>query len=125
MPSYFLKIGSTDLSGYVDRQKFDMNREDVYEEWTDGNWVNHRVIARTRIHGAVRLGFRDLTDYDAFLGLLSTARTQNGSYSVSVFVNNLNAEQPIEAHIDVTSTVRWNATLSRQWVEATLEVTEC
>ncbi len=122
MPSYFFKISTTDLSAFVNKQKYEVNREDVYEEWRDGNWVDHRVIARTRIRGKIILGFSSLTDYASFQTLLSSARTVNGSYPVSLFVNNLNAEATIEAYVDSAAAVRWDTAHGRQWVEVTLEV---
>ena len=60
-------IGTTDLTQYEDKEMHAVNRTDVYTSWTDGNWNDHRVIARTRGNGTGVLNFRSDADYTAFM----------------------------------------------------------
>jgi hypothetical protein len=54
----FLRLGSTDLSAFADIQNWKVNQVDVWQEWTDGNWIDHREIVRQRVEGSFKLGFK-------------------------------------------------------------------
>lgn len=123
MPSLFFKIGSTDLTAYEDIQSHSVNREDVYDTWTDGNWTLHRVIARTRISGTVKLGFAKATDYAAFTALLASAKTANGYYAITVYCSNTGTTESINAFLDVSGADKWDLTNSRQWQTVTVKIT--
>lgn len=120
----FFKIGTTDLTEYADIQNHNINQEDVYQDWTDGNWIAHREIVRTRISGSFQLGFKDSTAWEAFLALLSTQRNAAGYYPVTVYVNNTGAEETINAFLDLQATGKWDITNSRFWRVVTVNVTE-
>lgn len=116
-------INTTDLTAFVDIQNYDMQREDVYTSWTDGNWTDHRVIARTRIRGKVKLGFASATDFASFMTLLGTAKNANGYYPVTAYVNNTGTTETFNAFIDVSDSDKWDTVNGRQWQAATLTVT--
>ena len=125
MPSYFFKIGTTDISSYIDIQTYAVNREDVYEEWTDGNWVLHREIARTRRSGTFQVGFSKAADFASFMALLSSAKTADGYYSVSAYISNTGSSDTFDAYLDVSNDDdKWDAVNSRQWQVTTVTVTE-
>lgn len=123
MPSVFFKIGSTDLTPWENIQDHAVNRADVYETWTDGNWIDHRVIARTRISGTVKLGFQNAADFAAFTALLSSARDPEGFYPVTVYCANTGTLETIDAFLDVTQADKWDLHNSRQWQVATVKIT--
>lgn len=120
----FFQVGSTDLTPYIDLQNFDVNSEEVYESWTDGNFNEHRVISRTRITGKIKLGFKDLTDFDNFRSLMSSNRNVNGYYSIKVYVNNLNSTETINAFVDNAGTAKWDTVNGHQWLVLTLDVVQ-
>lgn len=107
------KIGSTDLTAFEKTDKHNVNRADVYEEWTDGNWIDHRVIARTRISGTVALSFPKAADYTAFLALLTSERNEDGYYSVTVYCSNTGTTETIDAFLAVTGETKWDLTTPR------------
>ena len=117
-------IGSTDLTAYADIQNYDMNRADVFTSWTDGNWTDHRVIARQRITGKVKLGFASATDFASLMTLLSTAKNANGYYSVTAYVNNTGTTETFNAFVDTKDADKWDVLNGRQWQVMTLTVTE-
>lgn len=123
MPSYFFKISSTDLTAFEDIQNHDVNRDDVYDTWTDGNWVDHRVIVRTRISGTVKLGFKKATDFADFMTLLGTAKDAEGFYPISVYCNNTGTTETINAFLDVSGADKWDLNNSRQWQVVTIKIT--
>lgn len=123
----FFQIGSSssgDLTPYTNIQNYDVNLEDVFQEWTDGNWIQHRDIVRTRIQGTVTLGFKTPTDWNAFLALLNNNRTEAGYFPVSLWVNNLGANATIDAFLDLAGSGKWDLVNDRFWRVITVSVTE-
>ncbi len=124
MSTVFFKIGSTDLTNYADIQNFDVNQEDVYQEWTDGNWIHHREVVRTRIQGTFQLGFKDQAAWDAFCTLQNTARHKAGFFPVTVWVNNLGVTATIDAFLDITGSGKWDLLNNRFWRVITIHITQ-
>ena len=123
MPSVFFKISTTDLTPWEDVQTHEVNREDVYETWTDGNWVDHRVVVRTRITGKVSLGFDKAADFAAFQTLLSSARDADGYYPITVYCANTGTLETVNAYLDTSGADKWDLKNSRQWQVVTVEIT--
>ena len=117
------KIGSTDLTKYEDAEKHDVNRSDVYETWTDGNWIEHRVIARTKITGKVVLKFERLSDFQTVTSLLSSQRNADGYYSISVFCSNTGTLETINAFLDYAGETKWDVTVPLKWQSLTINIT--
>lgn len=118
------KISSTDLTKWEVTDKHSVNRDDVYEEWTDGNWITHRVIARTRISGTVVLSFSRETDFSNFMTLLSTARNVNGYYPISVWCSNTNSLETINAFLDVSGDTKWDVTAPIKHHDITIAISQ-
>ena len=124
MPSVFLKISTTDLTSAVDVQTYKCRREDVYTQWTDGDWIDHRSVARTRISGSCKVGFSSATAYANFLTLLSSSQASDGSYPLSVYVLNTGTLENINAFLDIQDESKWALAASRQWVVFSLKFEE-
>ncbi len=118
------KINTTDLSQWVDRENYNCNKTDVFQNWTDGNWVNHRDFVRTQIKATITLKFSRETDFNAFKALLTSERNANGYYPVTVWVNNTQAEESINAFLDTSATTKWDVTCPRTWRSVSVAVTE-
>lgn len=123
MPSVFFKIGASDWTPWEDIQSHDVQREDVYETWTDGNWIDHRVIARTRISGKVKLGFDRAVDFAAFAAQLDSARDAEGFYAITVYCQNTGTMETVNAFLDVSTEAKWDLINGRQWQVATIKIT--
>lgn len=120
-----LKLGTTDVTGWVDRQNFEMDQEDVYDTWTDGNGITHRCIRRTRISGRAKLGFTSATDFTSFQTALAAAKNADGYYSVTAYVNNIGSSETFNAYIDIAaSAAKWDWKNSRRWLALTLTITQ-
>lgn len=124
MLTNLFKIGNTDLTKWEDTSSHDVNREDVFEEWVDGNWITHRVIARTRVTGRVTLNFARSTDYAAFISLLSSERNADGYYPVTVWCANTNSTETINAFLDVSGDTRFDVTVPIQHNSVTVAITQ-
>lgn len=123
MNGVFLRIGSTDVSEYLDIQSYSMNSTDVYDTWTDGNWIDHRVVTRQRIAGKVKAGFASEADHAAFLALLESAKDAESVCTVTAYVNNKGAAATFSAFIDTDGEGRWDLINGRQWLVVNLTIT--
>ena len=119
-----LTINTTDVTAYIDKQNYNMNVADVFEEWVDGNHITHRVVTRQRRSGTVMAGFKSSTDLNTFLSTLSNAKTSGGYYPITAYINNTNASDTFNAFIDFTTTAKWDWLNDREWHSVTLTITE-
>lgn len=125
MPSFFFKIDTTDITPAIDVQSYAVNREDIFEEWEDGNWITHRVIARTRYAGAFQVGFSKAADFADFTALLAAKKTSGGYFPVTAYINNTGATETFNAFLDVANEDdKWDSVNSRQWQVTTVTVTQ-
>ena len=124
MNMMFFKIGSTDLSQYADIQNYNINEADVFQSWTDGNWIDHRDMVRTRITGTVLLGFKTAASWSAFQTILASQRNAAGYYPVTLYVNNTGTTETIDAFLDMTNATKWDLVNDRFWRVQTVKVTE-
>lgn len=104
------KINNTDLTRWEDRRDHKVNREEIFETWTDGNWIEHRVVTRTRVSGSLKLNFAREADYSAFLALLVSERTADGYYPITVWCDNTGGTVEINAFLTCTGVVNWDVT---------------
>ena len=118
------KIDTTDLTPWEKTSEHEANKTEVWEEWTDGNLVTHRVVSRTRVTGKVILNFSRLTDYTAFLTLLSTKRTVNGYYPVSIYCSNTDTLETVNAFLDVSGDTQFDVTAPIKHYSVTISITE-
>ena len=117
-------INTTDLTSYEDTEKHSVNKADVFDAWTDGNWIEHRNLSRTRISGTVVLKFKSPTEYSTFLGLLTSERTSDGYYPVTVYCSNTGTSETINAFLDVVSETKWDVTAPLKHQTVTLQITQ-
>lgn len=118
------KISSTDLTPWEKTENHDVNRDDVFEEWIDGNWITHRVISRTRISGTVQLSFARQADFNGFLSLMSSARDANGYYPVTVYCSNTGTTETINAFLDISGDTKWDVTAPIKHHTITVVITQ-
>lgn len=120
----FLKISDLDLTPFLDIQNHAVNRSEVYQSWTDGNWTERRELVRTRVQGMTTVGFSKAEDFDAFTRQMQTARQTGGFYAVTVFVNNTGETAEIDAFVDTTGAGKWDFTNKGQWQTVTINIFE-
>lgn len=121
--SNLFKINTTDLTKYEDATQHDVNRADIWAEWTDGNWVTHRIIGRTRVSGTVVLNFSRQADFNTFISLLSSERNANGYYPISVYCSNTGTTESVDAFLDVAGSTAWDVTAPIKHHSVTITIT--
>ena len=122
MTGLFL-IGSTDLTPWENTTRHVVNREDIFASWTDGNWIDHREIVRTRVTGTVVLRFSKEADFASFMSLMTSARDANGYYSVTVWCSNTNSVEMVNVFLDIAGETKWDVTCPRKFHEITVTIT--
>lgn len=116
-------IGTTDLTKWERTDEHQVNREDIYETWTDANWTDHRVIARTRISGTVTLSFARASDYASFLALMSSQRDAEGYYPIKVYCSNTGTTETLNAYLDIAGETKWDVTAPIMHQTVTVQIT--
>lgn len=120
-----VKIGTTDVTEFVNYQDYKMQQQDVVTSWTDGNWRDRQTIARTRISGTFKVGFRTVTDFESFLALLAANRDPDeGYYDMTVYVQNTGTVEQIDAYLELVGEAKWDLVNGRQWIVQTISVEE-
>lgn len=123
MPIIF-KIGNTDLTAFVDKTAHSANKAEESSSWTDGNWIDHVETVRTRVTGSDTLKFKRKTDFDTFFALLTSERNANHYYPITVWVDNTQTSETVNAFLSVTGDTVWDVTCPREWRGVTVSYRE-
>lgn len=110
-----------DFTSHITAPDYEVNSSPVYEEWTDGNYKKHRVVARNRVSGTLTLNFIDkvlangthltgIDEYERFMRLYkshgqsdTTDVTSSLNYFIlSVYVNNMLTLYEGDFYMDIT-----------------------
>ena len=114
------KVNNVDFTARVNHQKsYAVQSNDVYTTWTDGNYVDHRVVARQRISGSFTMTFTSDAQFDAFTAALAAVKHVDGYYPVQVWDNKSKTLVSINAFIDYTPQHRWTEASFGQTPELT------
>lgn len=68
-----------DFTDCVELPSYDVNYEDVNEDWEDANYFTHRIKVRSKITGKLDLRFSDLTRYNQFIHYVRKSKECNGN----------------------------------------------
>lgn len=117
-------INGNNVTSDMDIQNYQMDMQDEYTEWIDGNGTRHHDVSRTRISGTFRLGYKNGTDYATFQTMLAAAKQSNNSYPVSAYVNNTDTTENFDAFLTMTTSVKRDEKNSRIWYEVSVTVEE-
>lgn len=83
------QIGDTDITMYIQESTYNVNNDDVQEQWTDANLIDHMPSIRTRVTGEFELVFVTDEALDDFITLLQN-NTTDGYVTMTIMVNNEN-----------------------------------
>lgn len=86
-------ISWVDFTDCIKFDTYDVNYEDLNEDWDDANYVTHRIRARQRVTGKFEMIFPTMTRYKIFLNLLEKSRQYNSNgpayVQLQVQINNM------------------------------------
>lgn len=95
------KMGGTDYTSKIKMGTYKVNSQPVYEEWTDGNYLTHRVVTRRRLSGSFTMLFDDPVEYYEFLYKVQDLTGIEGYTTASLYVNNLHTIQDANVYISL------------------------
>lgn len=120
----FFKVGTYNVTPYIDIQNFDVNQADVYTSWTDGNGVEHRDITRTCIEGKIKVGFKNATDLAYFKTKLAENRQTGGWYPLTAYIQNTTETVEFNGFLELEAESKFDLVNDRFWKEITVTVKE-
>lgn len=82
------KLNTVDYSAHVVAENYNINYEDVYQEWTDGGQVKHRDVIGKKLRGSMQMYFKSQSDLQTFLTALANCKTTASTYPVQLKANN-------------------------------------
>lgn len=82
------KLNNVDYSSHVVAEAYQVNRKDIYQEWTDGGQVKHRDIVAQKLQGTFQMFFKTESDLQTFLTALANCKTNDNTYPVKMKANN-------------------------------------
>lgn len=98
-----LVVDSNDLTDYIVDGSYDVNTEDAYESWQDGNMVEHRVIVGQKVVGSFSILCSDKTITLAdFLTYWNNA-VDNGVVTIGLYVPSLNSFEALNCYYEITN----------------------
>ena len=119
-------INGIDITKYITTASYEVNSENIYEEWQDADYVTHREIIREKVSGEFELKFPSDGGhaYAEFIELLKQ-NTASGKIPITVFVNNRNEYRTFNAYYEFAPTMRRNYMNRKVYENADFELEEC
>lgn len=96
-------VNSTNITDYIVDGSYDININDAYESWQDGNMLEHRVIVAQKIVGSFDILCSSETITLSDFITLWDAAVDEGVVTLSVYVPSLNSLEAINAYYKITS----------------------
>lgn len=105
--AFLLKINSTDVTGRIVQNTYEVNRLPVYKTYNDANGATHRRHIRDRLQGEFQMVFSDLNDYTTFKTLIdNNTSATNYSVPVTAYDNKSGNYYTVNAFIDYEPTLK-------------------
>ena len=95
-----------DFTSNIVAPTYDVNYEDVNEDWEDANYVTHRIVPRTKVKGSLELQFASKYDYNNFIRLLQLNSKINGNGYTQLRLqvnNNLEDSEDLFSTLDLAN----------------------
>lgn len=111
--SILFKVDTTDYTGNVVQNTWNVNRLPVYKTYKDANEETHRRFLRNKISGKFQMAFSSIDDYASFKAVLDSKRSAtNYTLPCTVYDNMSGSTITINAFIDYSLTVKQSAGLT-------------
>ena len=81
-------LNGVDYTSNILNETYDVHKNDVSEEWTDADYVDHKETVRTRIEGTFTMRFRSLVQYEAFVQKIAESKASDQTFPCVIWANN-------------------------------------
>ena len=96
----FVVAGVMDLTNFIVVPSYQVNLQDVYEEWDDNNKVHHRDLVALKCKGSFQVKFETLEQFQTFMIVMKDYKKQNRAYDCTVYCTNMLSPYNTEMFID-------------------------
>lgn len=103
MNTIMFQVGNNDYSNRVVAEGYEVQKDDLYDSWTDANGKDHHSAYRTRISGKFTLKFLNIGEYEGFITALMAWKNDDLTYPVKIFDNYSGQTVDINAFIKFTA----------------------
>lgn len=117
-------VNNTDITRYIDKDSYQMNSNDVYVSWENGNFVEKRVSIRTRVEGSFTIRCGKGLTLESFLTNWNNA-VRNKIVTINLFVQNINGNETIEAFYSFEGERHVELDNGAFYDELTVKIREC
>lgn len=99
-----LFVGKNEITDLVVVDSYKMDASQMFESFTDGNMVEHRIITAEKINGQFEVVLYNKNGYDLahFIALWNEAVT-NGYVNITAYVTNMGKMETINAYYTMTT----------------------
>lgn len=117
-------VNNTDITRYIDKDSYQMNSNDVYVSWENGNFVEKRIPIRTRVEGSFTIRCGKGLTLESFLTNWNNA-VRNKVITINLFVQNINGNETIEAFYSFEGERHVELDNGAFYDELTVKIREC
>lgn len=119
-----LVINNTDYTDYIVGDSYEVNSEDIYESWKDGNMREHRIIIAKKVNGSLQIACSEETlRLSDFLAAVDAA-TNNGVLTMGLYVPNTDSFEALECYYHIESSQHIKSIGGKLYDVLTLNLTE-
>lgn len=91
-------IGTTDITDYIVDGSYEMDAEDTFESWRDGNYVEHRIIVASKVKGSFQVVCGNETVSLSDLSDIFEDASNNGVVTVTAYITNTGKIKALSAY---------------------------
>ena len=98
-------VGGKDFTNHITVPSYKINKEPVYETWTDANYVDHQEVTRTRISGSFKLLYDDVSELDEFFDTIDAAKAASddgNTVTATLYLNNKHTTETAAVRVNYT-----------------------
>lgn len=117
-------VNSTDITRYIDKDTYSVNHVDEYESWQNANFVNKRIVVRTRVSGSFTIRCGNGLSFATFLSNWNAA-VDDHVVTLGVFVQSQNTFKAIEAYYSFEGEKHVELSNGAIYDEVTINIEEC
>lgn len=123
MRTHFV-VGGQDFTDYIVENSYDVNTEDVYESWQDGNMLEHRIIVASKVKGKFKIVCA--SDKLTIANFLSTwnSAVVRGVVTLGLYVTNTDTFEALECYYKIKSSQHIKSTGGTLYDVLEIEVTQ-
>lgn len=119
------KVGTVDYTSRIVSGSYQIQTNDLYEEWTDANGRSHRMKYTEKTSGSLDLVFKTLQEYEDFMSNLASVKADDLSVSLVVLDNISSTEKEIDAFIEFAPIRQVDGLFNDRIETVTFNIMEC